>query len=147
MYKRIIVTVDGSSTSKRALREAVKLAKELEAALRIVHVADAVTFDAETPYGLAEYEAAVRKSGDAILKQALASARKAGVVAETRLLEVQQVTDRIADAIAREAKAWHADVIVIGTHGRRGISHLFLGSVAESVVRVAPVPVLLIRGS
>jgi nucleotide-binding universal stress UspA family protein len=87
----------------------------------------------------------VRESGEVILNHAMATARKAGVQAETSLLELQQVTERTADAIAREAEAWGADVIVIGTHGRRGISHLFLGSVAESITRIAPVPVLLIR--
>lgn len=146
MYKRIIVAVDGSGVSKRALREAVKLAKETGSALRIVHVIDVVALNVETLHDLANYETSMRKSGNAILRQAMASAQKAGVEAKATLLEVRQVTDRIADAIAREAKAWRAELIVIGTHGRRGVSHLFLGSVAESVIRIAPAPVLLIRG-
>lgn len=61
-------------------------------------------------------------------------------------LEVQSLRDRVADEIARNAKAWHADLIVIGTHGRRGVSRMFIGSVAESLIRIAPAPVLLMRG-
>ena len=80
------------------------------------------------------------------LREAAALARKAGVNAETGLLEVQQMNDRIADELAREARKWPADLIVVGTHGRRGLSHLFLGSVAETIMRVAPRPVLLVRG-
>jgi len=143
--KRIVVAIDGSSTSRRALREAVKLAKERRSALRIVHVVDLINVNVETPYNLTEYEASVRKTGDQILKRAAAIADKAGVEAKTRLLEVRQFGDRIANEIAREAKDWQADLIVIGTHGRRGFSHLFLGSVAESVMRIAPTSVLLIR--
>jgi nucleotide-binding universal stress UspA family protein len=143
--KRIVVAIDGSSTSRRALREAVKLAKERRSALRIVHVVDLINVNVETPYNLTEYEASVRKTGDQILKRAAAIADKAGVEANTRLLEVRQFRDRIANEIAREAKDWQADLIVIGTHGRRGFSHLFLGSVAESVMRIAPTSVLLIR--
>lgn len=73
-------------------------------------------------------------------------AQKAGVPATPRLLELQQVADRAADGIVNAARQARADLIVIGTHGRRGVSHLLLGSVAESVVRIASMPVLLIRG-
>ena len=59
----------------------------------------------------------------------------------------QALNGRIADTIVKEAKAWPAGLIVVGTHGRRGLSHLFLGSVAEGVMRTAPAPVLLIRAA
>jgi nucleotide-binding universal stress UspA family protein len=73
-------------------------------------------------------------------------ARDAGIKAETKLIEATPPGARIASMIAAEAKAWPADMIVIGTHGRRGVDHLLMGSVAEGVVRISPVPVLLIRG-
>lgn len=146
MYKRIIAAVDGSSVSKAALREAVKLAKTSPSTLRIVHVVDLVNINVETPADEREYEESVCRAGERTLKEAAALARKAGVNAEIRLLEVQQMNDRIADEIGREARKWRADLIVVGTHGRRGLSHLFLGSVAETITRVAPVPVLLVRG-
>jgi nucleotide-binding universal stress UspA family protein len=81
-----------------------------------------------------------------ILAKAETVARDAGVKAETKLIESTPGGARIASIIAAEAKAWPADLIVIGTHGRRGMDHLMMGSVAENVVRVSPVPVLLIRG-
>lgn len=146
LFKRIVVAIDGSSVAKMALRESIKLVKDQQSALRIVFVVDVVQFNAESPYELAEYEDAVRRDGDRVLKQAAAVARKAGVEAETVRLEVQSLQDRIADEVARNAKAWRADLIVIGTHGRRGLSRMFIGSVAESLIRIAPVPVLLIRG-
>ncbi len=96
MFKRIIVAVDGSSTSTRALRAAISLAKEQQAQLSIAHVVDLVAYNVESPYDLTEYEVAVRKSGEQILKRAMAVANKAGVDAKTRLLEVQQVSDRSA---------------------------------------------------
>jgi nucleotide-binding universal stress UspA family protein len=146
LFKRIVVAIDGSSVAKIALREAIKLAKDQQSALRIVFVVDVVPPSAESPYELDAYEDAVRRDADKVLKQAAAVARKAGVEAETVRLEVQSLQDRIADEIARNAKAWRADLLVMGTHGRRGMSRMFLGSVAESLIRIAPAPVLLIRG-
>ena len=146
LFKRIAVAIDGSSVAKVALRESIKLAQDQQSALRIVFVVDVVPPGGESPYALTEYEDAVRRDGDRVLKQAAAAARKAGVEAETVRLEVQSLRDRIADEIARNAKAWRADLIVIGTHGRRGLSRMFIGSVAESLIRIAPAPVLLIRG-
>ena len=146
MFKRIIVAVDGSTTSTRALRAAIALAREHQAKLCIAHVVDLVALFVESPYDSSEYEAAVRKAGEQFLKRAVAIAHKAGIDAETRLLEVEQIPDRSANEIVRAARQWKADLIVIGTHGRRGVSRLFLGSVAESVLRIATTPVLLIRG-
>lgn len=146
LFKRIAAAIDGSSVAKMALRESIKLAKDQHSALRIVFVVDVVQLNAESPYELTEYQDAVRRDGDRVLKQAAAVARKAGVEAETVRLEVQSLRDRIADEIARNTKAWRADLIVIGTHGRRGLSRMFIGSVAESLIRIAPAPVLLIRG-
>ncbi|OGU33667.1 MAG: hypothetical protein A2199_09120, partial [Hydrogenophilales bacterium RIFOXYA1_FULL_63_33] len=85
-------------------------------------------------------------SGRALLGKAAATAAEAGVEADTRLIELDRLGDRIPDVLAREADVWPADLIVVGTHGRRGLSHLFLGSVAEGIVRVASKPVLLVRG-
>lgn len=147
MYRNILVAVDGSRTSEIALQEAIKLAKELNGRLRIVHVVETVNLnlDGEFP-DPNEFWNDMRKSGEAILSKVQAAAREAGINAETKLIEIDTLGRRIQEEIAEEAEAWPADVIVIGTHGRRGISHLFLGSVAEGVVRVATKPVLLIRG-
>ena len=147
MFKRILVAVDGSHTAELALQEAIKLAKELRARLRIVHAVDIVNINlgAEFP-NPSEISDAVTKSGQEILRKAGSVASEAGIAVETRLIEIDTLGRRIPEAIAADAEAWPADLIVICTHGRSGLSHLFLGSVAEGVMRVATKPVLLIRG-
>jgi nucleotide-binding universal stress UspA family protein len=148
MYKYILVAVDGSDTAKLALREAIKLAKEQRAELRLIHVIDEslIAWDASDAMVAAEtVHNALRKAGQAIVDKALAQVRKADLKAQVVLPET--FGERIASVIVKEAKRWPADLIVIGTHGRRGVDRLLLGSVAEGVVRLSAKPVLLIRGT
>ena len=152
MYKHILVAVDGSDTSNLALQEAIKLAKEQQATLRLVHVVDEtpvymtmVTMDA--PFSAADFQKAMREAGQKVLATCAATARQAGVEVDTKFVILEVLTRRICDAINEEAKGWPADLIVIGTHGRHGFNHLLLGSVAEGVLRLAVKPVLVIRGS
>lgn len=148
MFKRILVAVDGSHTSELALQEAIKLAGEVRAQLRIVHVVDNVNLNLSMEFpNPTEIWDAMIKGGQAILHKAGAAATAAGIAAESGLIEIDTLGQRLPEMIAAEADAWSADLIVIGTHGRRGLSHLLLGSVAEGVVRVATKPVLLIRGT
>jgi len=146
MYQHILVPVDGSQTSDLALREAIKLRGSGNAELRIVQIVEEVTplLDVEL-LNVDALREAVREAGRLILAKAEIIARAAGVPATTRLVEARPGA-RIANVIADEARAWPADLIVIGTHGRRGLDHLLLGSVAEGVIRIAPAPVLLVRG-
>ncbi len=147
MYKRILVAADGSETSKLALDEAVALAKVHRSQLRIVHVVDAAPLFVTDNYyaNLEKLESGLIEAGKKVLAEALAATEKAGIDVETKLVEIEAMNVRVADMIVQEAKAWPAELIVVGTHGRRGLSHLFLGSVAEGVARTATVPVLLIR--
>jgi len=149
MYKHILVAVDGSDTSNLALQEAMKLAKEHQAVLRLVHVVDEtpayITMD--TAYALADFQKAMREAGQKLLATSAATAREAGIEVDTKFVILEVVAQRICDAIIEEAKHWPADLIVIGTHGRHGFNHLLLGSVAEGVIRLATKPVLVIRGS
>jgi nucleotide-binding universal stress UspA family protein len=146
MYQRILVSIDGSATAERALQEAIKLA-DGKAQLRLVYVVEETyPLDAEG-YAFIDYAAlqeAVRKTGERTLAQAAANVRRSGNTAETALLDAP--SERTANLIDGEAMSWKADLIVIGTHGRSGLSRLLLGSVAEEVVRGASVPVLLVRG-
>jgi len=146
MYKRILVAIDGSETSDHALQEAVKLARNQQSMLRIVYAIDEVNINAgsEFPYP-EELENAEEKYVLGILEKAQDSAHSAGIKAESRLLRIDKLGLRIADAIIEEAKSWPADLLVLGTHGRSGLSHLLLGSVAEGIIRISPVPILLIR--
>jgi nucleotide-binding universal stress UspA family protein len=149
MYKKILVPVDGSDTSNRALEEAIKLAKEQQAALRLIHVLDETTvyMMAETPYPIADYLKMIREVGQKVLSACATTAAEAGLKVDTRLVVIERLAQRICDAVNEEAKRWPADLIVIGTHGRRGFNHLLLGSVAEGVIRLATNPVLICRGT
>ena len=145
MYQRILVPIDGSATAGRALEEAIKLA-EGKARLRLIYVIEEIyPLDADG-YAFIDYAAlqeAVRHTGTRALAQAAENVRQSGGISESDLLEAEG--QRVATVIDEDAQKWQADLIVIGTHGRSGISRLLLGSVAEGVVRGASVPVLLVR--
>jgi nucleotide-binding universal stress UspA family protein len=147
VYKRILVAVDGSDTAGQALQEAIQLARADQAQLRIVHVADEVTMDWNYSdfADISSVQEQFRKTGRKILDEALQIARAAGATADSKLLEIETRGHHIAELIASEADAWPADVVVVGTHGRRGVQRLLLGSVAERIARVASKPVLLIQ--
>jgi nucleotide-binding universal stress UspA family protein len=144
VYKKILVGVDGSNTSTLALQEAIKVAKEQAGRLRLVHVIDMFPFaTADTGViGDAQLEEVLFKAGQTIIDGARDEAHKAGLQVETAL--PQNLTQPIGMVIEEEAKQWGADLIVVGTHGRRGIQHFVLGSVAERVARAATRPVLLV---
>ena len=159
MYKRILVAIDGSSTSDLALREAIGLAKDQNAMLRLVHVLDVIPpyiipefiqapppLAPATQFPLAEYQKALREAGEKLLAARAATAHEAGIDVDTKLIVVMPA-ENIYDAIEEQSKQWPADLIVVGTEGRRGFQRLMLGSVAEGLVRIATKPVLLIRGT
>jgi nucleotide-binding universal stress UspA family protein len=147
MYKRILVSIDGSTTSDKGLDEAIKLAKLCGATLRLVHMVDPIPFTVgyeALGRQTAKDIAAIEQAGQALLDAGKQRAMAAGAKSvETVLVEL--TTARISDRIVEQAKAWDADLIVIGTHGRRGVGRMLLGSDAEQTVRIAPVPVLLVR--
>jgi len=149
MYKHILVPVDGSTTSELALREAAALAKEQNAVVRLAHVIDDSFGYAvlETPRHIAGDQAQLRQAGERVLADATARARAVGVEPDAKLVMIEAPGQHIFDAIEKEAERWGADLIVIGTHGRRGFRHLLLGSVAEGLIRVTTRPVLLVRGA
>jgi len=146
MYQRIFVPIDGSATSTQGLDEAIKLAKLTGASLRLIHVGDALTFATGfEPYAAYAKDVIpiMREACQKILDQGKARAEASGVKVDTLLLD--SLAARVSDTIIEQAKAWNADLIVIGTHGRRGVGRWLLGSDAEQIVRMAPVPVLLVR--
>ena len=148
MYQHILVPSDGSPTSQRAREEALDLARQSSKGclLELLYVIEIILFpDSEIYFNYAELQKTMRAGGEKILAQAEKKVRQAGVAVQTRLLEADG--ERIANVIVEEARRWSADLIVIGTHGRSGFSRVLFGSVAEGVVRTAPTPVLLIRGT
>jgi nucleotide-binding universal stress UspA family protein len=145
MYQRILVPVDGSPTSDSALHEAIRFAQQHDSMLRLVHVVETARFfDVEQMIDYTTLQDMAQRSGEQVLEHAMATVQQAGLSAETDLLASDG--QRVENLIVDEAKRWMADLIVIGTHGRSGVSRLLFGSVAEGVVRGAHTPILLIRG-
>jgi len=146
MYKKILVPVDGSPTSDAGLEEAIRLGRQCGAQLRLLHVVDQMplAMSAEGFGGMAiDVLGLLKEAGERVLAQARARVEAAGLPVDTVL--VDSPNSRLSDHVTAVARAWPAELIVIGTHGRRGIGRALLGSDAEQVVRHAPVPVLLYR--
>ncbi len=145
MYKRILVPIDGSHTSQRGLTEAIRLAKHHKARLRLIHVVDVfiVALPLESGRYADEIQKSFREDGRRLVNKAEALVRKHGLTVDSVMSEI--VGGRAAEIIVAQARKWRADIIVIGTHGRRGVRRLVMGSDAEEVVRTSPVPVLLVR--
>jgi nucleotide-binding universal stress UspA family protein len=145
-YQRILVPVDGSDSSLLGVHEAIRLARDQGAKVRFVFVVDesAVGLTLEGFVAFNDIIDALKQSGRDALTAAHALAQQGGIEPETALVE--EYTGRVADAIVEDAKHWPADLIVMGTHGRRGLQHALVGSEAEGVMHKTPVPLLLVRG-
>ncbi len=146
MYQRILVPIDGSPTSDLGLNEAIRLARLTNATLRLIHIVDELSFAlAVDAYGYyaGELLDLLRKNGAELLEKGMAAVRERGVLVEGVLYENLDKT--VPQRVIAEAESWKADLIVIGTHGRRGVRRMVLGSSAEGILRGAPVPVLLVR--
>lgn len=142
MYRRIVVPVDGSGASFAALDEAARLAQEQQASLRIVYVVDEAPVVAGSEFGdMLGVEEAELKSA----KKVLDGLSGKYPDAEIRIIETTRSGQRVSEAIVEDAEGWGADLLVAGTHGRTGLRHLLMGSVAEGVVRAAKIPVLLVK--
>lgn len=147
MYERVLVPVDGSPTSNQGLGEAIELARLTGATLEILHVVDLWAVLATSYTGITltpDLVDQLKQGGQTILDAAKARVDAAGGRAQVQLLD--NLSGRICDVIVDEARRWKADLIVLGTHGRRGVGRFVLGSDAEMVARTSPVPVLLVRG-
>ena len=142
-FKKILVPTDYSKHSAEAIRCAADLARRYEAAITLVYVFEPVTYALpeghvmQSPPQLQEMQSAFEQR----LKQAAADAKAAGAP----LVDAKVLTGPVAAELADFAQQGQFDLIVMGTHGRTGLRHLVLGSVAEKVVRTAPCAVLTVR--
>jgi len=143
MYQRILVPVDGSPTSSRGLDEAIRLAKMAGGRIRLVHVVDGLVLSTGLELASCDVVGILTEAGAEMLSAAKATVEASGIAVDTFLSEA--FNERVCDVVVAQARQWNADVIVIGTHGRRGIGRLLIGSDAEQIVRAAPVPVLVVR--
>jgi len=147
MYSRILVPIDGSETSHRGLAEAIQMAKLTGGRIKLLHVFDAQSL---ATYPVADFSLTpdgwglLKEAGESILNAGRSLVQAAGVPVETELRDGLAL--RVSDGVVAEAQRWAADLVVLGTHGRRGVGRLLLGSDAEQIVRSSPVPVLLVRG-
>lgn len=149
MYKHILVAIDDSRTSRKALDEAISLAKLHGATLEIVHAVDESLLQSFSTHGAALADArrlqqALLDSGRNTLAEAVARAREAGLEPAQRFLTSEDL--HAADQIAQAVDDAKADLLVVGSHGRRGVRRLLLGSVAENLLRKVGVSVLIVRG-
>jgi nucleotide-binding universal stress UspA family protein len=142
-FKRILVPVDGSDTSKKALAAALQLARDSSGRMRLLHAVDELAYVTGFEYS-GDVVKIAQQAAAKVLEEAAAIARAAQVQCDTKLIEFPG--QRLGDTVAQEAREWDADLIVVGTHGRRGLGRVILGSGAEQIIRVAPIPVLTIRG-
>lgn len=146
MYKRILVPVDGSDTSTKALVAALQMARESGGRVRLIHVVEEMAYlTGYEQFGgySGELIAVMRETGNKVLNDAMAIAQAAGVEADNLLYD--NFGSRLAEVVADAAKQWNADLVVVGTHGRHGVGRVLMGSGAEQILRLAPVPVLVIR--
>ncbi|MCV0441190.1 MAG: universal stress protein [Hydrogenophaga sp.] len=145
VFPRILVAVGDDDLSKPAIQMAIRLARDQGAKLRLAYVSEVVPTKASSAQDLAELESTLREEGNAILHRVTEQAEAQGVDAESARLSIGTVKDSIAEALARDAEEWGADLVITGSHGRKGIVRWLAGSVAESLARVSRVPVLIVR--
>lgn len=144
IFKKILVPIDGSETSHKAMAMALQMAVADQAEIRLLHSIDELSYVNAHEYS-AELVQYAREHGHKILQEGLAAMHAVGVKGDIKLMDFGG--QRLGDTVADQARLWGADLIVLGTHGRRGVGRLLLGSGAEQVIRLSPVPVLVIRSS
>ncbi|MEO8905735.1 MAG: universal stress protein [Polyangiaceae bacterium] len=143
LFQHVLVATDFSECSKRALDLAVELAQKLDAQLTVTHVWEVPAYGyGPGMYVPGDFLAPIEGAAQARLNEALDALKQRFPSAKGVLR-----TGAPWDEILAAALSVHADLIVIGTHGRRGLSRALMGSVAERVVRLSTVPVLTVHGS
>jgi nucleotide-binding universal stress UspA family protein len=147
LLQQLLVPLDGSPTSVKALETAIELARLTRARLRLLYVIDELNYVNGFETAKAYYEETLpfmQTEGEKLLAQMRRLATAKGVVCDSLLIE--SGAGRLCDVVAEQARQVHADMIVLGSHGRRGLGRVLMGSDAEQIVRHSPVPVLVVKG-
>lgn len=144
-YQKIAAAVDGSETSKTALKEAVNLAKILQSKLALIHVVN--EFPCHLPLGfhLAEEQDHLKKQGQAMLDRLSAFSNEHGIIVEKYLVEIKTESKTVSKALVEELPKLKADLLIMGTHGWKGFNRFMLGSVAAETTLTSPIPMLIVR--
>ncbi|CAD6557087.1 Putative universal stress protein [Paraburkholderia kirstenboschensis] len=145
MYRTILAAIDGSSSSRLALREAVRLAASTQGVVHAIHVVDDAPLFSNSDLDPVELVDAMRRSGRSALAEAEQACAKAGVRCHAELVEPGTSSGDVASIVQWQSERVHADLVVMGTHGRSGVRRLVLGSVAERFLRLSTCAVLLMR--
>ena len=146
MFTRILVAIDGSHTSRRALDLALSVAKDNHAALMPVYVVSAPVLYADlVMYDSSATRSAMIEEGQRVSAEAAQLMAAGGIRGEPHVTETDGVED-VAHRILGVADELGVDLLIMGTHGRHGVGRLLLGSVAERVLRQSTRPVLLVPG-
>ncbi len=141
MFKRILVAYDGSSFSWKALEYACRLASDTKGIVKALYVVDASRARVVVSGILFIREDEMRQAGEKLLEEA----RKKILEKHDVEIETCVRVGHPVEEILEEAREWKADLIVVGARGTGGFRELILGSVAESLVRYSPIPVLVVR--
>lgn len=144
MYKKILIATDGSHHSEQAETHGLTLAAKLKARVTALYVVEGIhvslTIGSPTSLLLDEQIEMLKEEGNRIVEKVVEEGRKKDVEVTPLVLEGHP-----ANEIIEQARDY--DLVVVGTLGRSGLAHLLLGSVAEKVVRHAPVPVLVVKST
>jgi nucleotide-binding universal stress UspA family protein len=146
MYQKILVAVDGSPSSKRAVQEAIRIAKLTHAHVRNIYVLDlSPVFPYTVYYDLARMEESFTRHGRAWLDEEKRALAESGIDSDSEIVKTEDMTEDVATCLKRYVAAYQPDLVIMGTHGRHGVRRAFLGSVAERFLRLSTCPVLLVR--
>ncbi len=139
MYKHILISTDGSDLAMKGVEHGLGLAKENGSQVTVITVSQ--PYPLQSPATMDSWTDAQRKHADDALNAAKAAAEKHGM----EIHAYQGVDDSAAEAIVEAAVTLNCDLIVMASHGRRGVSRLLLGSQTAEVVSHSPIPVLVVR--
>lgn len=146
MYQNILVAVDGSASSQRALNGAIQMAKLAHANVTALYVLDhSTTFTYAGEYDPRTMVDALRDDARRVLDEVQKRFAELGVNGDVELVETESIGEDVASCLQLCARRRGADLFVMGTHGRRGVRRMVLGSVAERFLRFSTCPVLLVR--
>ena len=144
MFKHILVPIDGSPTAAQALDKAMGVAQAFDSAVTLIYVIDPYAFTGvgtDFSQGQSDYLGAVTADAEQSIQAAMQMFAAQGISAKGSVIEGRSIYQSILDT----AKSVHADLVVMGSHGRRGLQKLVLGSVAAQVLAHAHLPVLVVR--
>lgn len=145
MFDQILVPVDGSPTSLRAIDKAIALAKAFKSKVSVISFVDPyplMGMNAEIPYGQEDFRKAAKAEAEKAIHVACEQLTSAGVEAHGEVVESHTVWRGILESAGKA----HADLVVMGSHGRHGLEKLVLGSVTQRVLQHASLPVMVVRG-